>query len=45
MGVKYIVRIIYEYAKVGNINNALKYVKGEFVSIFDCDYVLTRSFL
>jgi cellulose synthase (UDP-forming) len=35
----------HEHAKAGNINNALKYAKGEFVSIFDCDHVPTRSFL
>jgi cellulose synthase (UDP-forming) len=35
----------HEHAKAGNINNALKYATGEFVSIFDCDHVPTRSFL
>lgn len=45
MGVKYIARTTHEHAKAGNINNALKYAKGEFVSIFDCDHVPTRSFL
>ncbi len=44
-GVKYIARTTHEHAKAGNINNALKYAKGEFVSIFDCDHVPTRSFL
>ncbi len=42
---KYIARTTHEHAKAGNINNALKYAKGEFVSIFDCDHVPTRSFL
>ncbi|MGQ4565618.1 glycosyltransferase family 2 protein, partial [Acinetobacter baumannii] len=32
-------------AKAGNINNALKQATGEFVAIFDCDHVPTRSFL
>lgn len=45
VGVKYIARTTHEHAKAGNINNALKYAKGEFVSIFDCDHVPTRSFL
>ena len=45
VGVKYIARTTHEHAKAGNINNALKYAKGEFVSIFDCDNVPTRSFL
>ncbi|MEB7443051.1 UDP-forming cellulose synthase catalytic subunit [Klebsiella pneumoniae] len=45
VGVHYIARTSHEHAKAGNINNALKYAKGEFVSIFDCDHVPTRSFL
>ena len=45
VGVEYIARATHEHAKAGNINNALKYAKGEFVSIFDCDHVPTRSFL
>ena len=36
VGVHYIARTSHEHAKAGNINNALKYAKGEFVSIFDC---------
>ncbi len=44
-GVHYIARTTHEHAKAGNINNALKYAKGEFVAIFDCDHVPTRSFL
>ncbi len=45
VGVEYIARTTHEHAKAGNINNALKYAKGDFVSIFDCDHVPTRSFL
>lgn len=45
VGVEYIARTTHEHAKAGNINNALKHAKGEFVSIFDCDHVPTRSFL
>ncbi|MCW2460432.1 UNVERIFIED_ORG: hypothetical protein M2154_002740 [Enterobacter sp. JUb101] len=45
VGVEYIARTTHEHAKAGNINNALKYATGEFVSIFDCDHVPTRSFL
>lgn len=33
VGVHYIARTTHEHAKAGNINNALKYAKGEFVSI------------
>ncbi len=32
VGVHYIARTSHEHAKAGNINNALKYAKGEFVS-------------
>lgn len=45
VGVKYIARPTHEHAKAGNINNALKHAQGEFVAIFDCDHVPTRSFL
>lgn len=45
VGVNYIARTTHEHAKAGNINNALKHATGEFVSIFDCDHVPTRSFL
>ncbi|MHA7844806.1 UDP-forming cellulose synthase catalytic subunit [Serratia sp. D1N4] len=45
VGVRYIARPTHEHAKAGNINNALKQATGEFVAIFDCDHVSTRSFL
>ncbi len=45
VGVKYVARTTHEHAKAGNINNAMKLAKGEFVAIFDCDHVPTRSFL
>lgn len=45
IGVEYIARPNHEHAKAGNINYALKQVKGELVAIFDCDHVPTRSFL
>ncbi|WP_337050000.1 UDP-forming cellulose synthase catalytic subunit [Serratia fonticola] len=45
VGVKYIARPTHEHAKAGNINNALKHASGDFVAIFDCDHVPTRSFL
>lgn len=45
VGVHYIARPTHEHAKAGNINYALKQAKSEFVSIFDCDHVPTRSFL
>lgn len=46
VGVNYVARATHEHAKAGNINNALRTVcKSEFVTIFDCDHVPTRSFL
>ncbi|QTF10457.1 UDP-forming cellulose synthase catalytic subunit [Brenneria izadpanahii] len=45
VGIHYIARTTHEHAKAGNINHALKQARGEFVAIFDCDHVPTRSFL
>lgn len=33
------------HAKAGNINHALTKTGGEFIAIFDCDHIPTRSFL
>ncbi|MDP3295643.1 MAG: UDP-forming cellulose synthase catalytic subunit [Nevskia sp.] len=33
------------HAKAGNINHALTKTQGEFIAIFDCDHIPTRSFL
>ncbi|WP_313683878.1 UDP-forming cellulose synthase catalytic subunit [Pantoea sp.] len=46
VGVQYVVRPTREHAKAGNINHALKTrCRGDYVAIFDCDHVPTRSFL
>ncbi len=45
VGVEYVTRDNNAHAKAGNINHALRYTKGEFVAIFDCDHVPARSFL
>ncbi|HGK7304410.1 UDP-forming cellulose synthase catalytic subunit [Stenotrophomonas maltophilia] len=45
VGVHYITRTNNNHAKAGNINAALKKSHGEFVAVFDCDHVPTRSFL
>lgn len=46
VGINYVARPTHEHAKAGNINYALaNYAKGEYVAIFDCDHVPTRSFL
>ena len=45
VGVGYITRDDNRHAKAGNINAALKVTSAEYVAIFDCDHVPTRSFL
>lgn len=45
VGVGYITRPDNKHAKAGNINAALQHTHGEFIAIFDCDHVPTRSFL
>ena len=44
-GAKYVTRLDNAHAKAGNINAALQNTSGEFVAIFDCDHIPTRSFL
>ena len=45
VGVGYITREEHRFAKAGNINHALTLTSGEFIAIFDCDHIPTRSFL
>ncbi len=45
IGVSYLKRENNQHAKAGNINAALARTDGEFIAIFDCDHVPTRSFL
>lgn len=45
LGCSYIARKDNKNAKAGNINNALKQTKGEFVAIFDADHVPQHHFL
>jgi cellulose synthase (UDP-forming) len=44
-GITHLTRTDNKHAKAGNINAALKHTDGEYVAIFDCDHVPTRSFL
>lgn len=44
-GVEYMQRPDNQHAKAGNINHALRHTHGEYVAIFDCDHIPTRSFL
>ena len=45
VGVGYITRPDNRHAKAGNLNHALTKTDGEFIAIFDCDHIPTRSFL
>lgn len=45
VNVGYITRDNNFHAKAGNINQALKVTKGDYVTIFDCDHIPVRSFL
>ena len=45
LGANYLVRPDNRHAKAGNLNHALANTQGEFIAIFDCDHVPTRSFL
>jgi len=45
IGVGYVTRPTNEHAKAGNINHALRRTRSEYVAIFDCDHVPTRTFL
>ena len=44
-GVGYRTRLNNEFAKAGNINEALKTIDSPLIAIFDSDHVPTRSFL
>lgn len=45
VGVNHITRPDNAHAKAGNINNALRYSRAEYIAIFDCDHIPTRTFL
>lgn len=44
-GINYVIRPDNKHAKAGNLNHALTKTHGEFIAIFDCDHIPTRSFL
>ena len=44
-GAGYIRRPRNEHAKAGNLNHAFEYTKGDFIAIFDADFVPHRNFL
>ena len=44
-GVEYLSRENNTHYKAGNLNSALTKTSGEYVAIFDCDHIPTRTFL
>jgi len=45
VGATHITRNDSKHAKAGNLNRAMEKTAGEYIAIFDCDHVPTRSFL
>lgn len=45
LGCKYLTRPNNDHAKAGNINQAIPHTNGEFITIFDADFIPTRNFL
>lgn len=45
IGAEHITRNNSRHAKAGNLNAAMLKTSGEFIAIFDCDHIPTRSFL
>jgi cellulose synthase (UDP-forming) len=45
LGCEYITRPDNRYAKAGNLNNAIAQTSGEFIAVFDADFVPTKNFL
>jgi len=44
-GVRYLIRPDNAHAKAGNLNHALGHSGGDYIAIFDCDHIPTRTFL
>lgn len=45
MGVKHLTRPDNLHAKAGNMNHALAYAQGQFIAVFDADFVPSRVFI
>lgn len=45
VGATHITRTNSKHAKAGNLNAAMPKTQGEYIAIFDCDHIPTRSFL
>lgn len=45
LNIKYVIRDEHKHAKAGNLNNVLKYAKGDLVAVFDADMIPLSHFL
>jgi cellulose synthase (UDP-forming) len=45
LGCRYLARTNNRHAKAGNLNNALRHTKAQFIAIFDADHAPAPSFL
>lgn len=45
IGVRHLTRPDNLHAKAGNMNHALAYTQGQFIAVFDADFVPSRSFI
>ncbi len=45
LGCKYLTRPNNDLAKAGNVNHAISLTHGEFIAIFDADFIPTKNFL
>lgn len=45
LGCEYITRPNNLHAKAGNLNHALAYTQGEFIVVFDADFIPTKNFM
>ncbi len=45
LGCEYLTRPSNDHAKAGNVNHAIPNTQGEFIVIFDADFIPTRNFL
>jgi cellulose synthase (UDP-forming) len=44
-GVRYLTRADNAHAKAGNMNHALAHAKGQFIAVFDADFVPSKNFI
>ena len=44
-GVRYLTRADNSHAKAGNMNHALEHAKGQFIAVFDADFVPAKNFI